>query len=101
MLTTYLNFSPSTVGPTFIFCHAVNVTESFYSHLDLTSVVKNTTVAIEEINDGGFVKVIGSIGKDGIIPGLEINIFCNEAWKGIPFVGGCDEAWSIGTNVCW
>lgn len=98
---TYLDFNPSSIGPTFIFCHAVYVAESFEPHLDLPSVVENTTVTIQEIGNGRFVEVIGSISKDGVIPALEIRVLCDEAWKSIPFVGGCDEARSVGTNVRW
>ncbi len=98
---TYLDFIPSAINPACVICHAVHVGESLYSHLDFSSVVENTTGTIHEVNNGGFAEVICSIGKNGVIPALEVRILCDEVGEGLPFVGGGDEAWSVGTDVCW
>ena len=47
-----LDFGPSSINPFSIIGHSINIGECLDSHLDISRIVKNTTIAIHEVNDG-------------------------------------------------
>ena len=93
-----LDFGPSSINPFGIIGHSINIGKRLDSHLDISRVVQNTTIAIQEVNNRRLSIITCGIPKNSSVPTLEVGIILNESGKCLPFIGGRKKEWAIWTR---
>lgn len=95
---THLQLSPRPIDPCSIVSHTVDIRERLDPSLDIASDVENTAASVHEVCHG-ILRVEGRrITEDGIVPAFEVWVVRDQGRESSPFVGGCDEAGTIGAE---